>query len=469
MFTKRVFRLSIVVTMTLTLPFSFPAAESLARAGEIEERSCLPDPVTDSSFYDNGAPDPNKVKLGNLLFYDKILSGNKNISCATCHHSLTDTGDGWSLPVGEGARGLGVTRDLGTGDNAIHERVPRNSPPIFNLGWKEFSVMFHDGRVEVDPTQPSGYRTPAGDDLPLGLDNVLAAQAMFPVTSPPEMAGQEGENWIADAAAAGNLPLVWKFVAERLRDPDNGYVDMFIDVFPDVNSAADITYVHAANAIAAFEAYDWRFDNSPFDRRLRGDFRAMSRAATRGMWLFYGRAGCAGCHSGPFQTDLKFHAIAMPQIGPGKGDNAPGYADDLDDFGRERVTGYQNDRYRFRTPPLRNVALTGPWGHAGTYSTLEGVVTHNLHPRYWLEHYDTSQAILANRKDLAEKDFAVQNDPIRRSLIGDANELRPVWLTKWEVADLIEFLHALTDPAAVDLWRDMPKAEEIPSGLPLYD
>ncbi len=60
----------------------------------------LPPPVTDADYYDNGAPDDAKVELGKFLFYDKILSGNKNISCATCHHALTDTGDGLSLPVG---------------------------------------------------------------------------------------------------------------------------------------------------------------------------------------------------------------------------------------------------------------------------------------------------------------------------------------------------------------------------------
>ncbi|MEE9413086.1 MAG: cytochrome-c peroxidase, partial [Methylococcales bacterium] len=166
-------------------------------------------PPEDTDFYNNGIPDEKKVELGKLLFFDKILSGNKNISCATCHHTLTDTGDGLSLPVGEGGQGLGLTRDTGSEENAIHARVPRNAPPVFNLGAKEFSRMFYDGRVEVSPDQPTGFRSPAGTDLPVGLDNVLAVQALFPVTSAEEMAGQVGENPQADAAAAGNLPAVW--------------------------------------------------------------------------------------------------------------------------------------------------------------------------------------------------------------------------------------------------------------------
>ena len=142
-------------------------------------RLYLPTPADDTDYYDAGSPDPGKVALGRQLFFDKMLSGNLNIACATCHHALTDTGDGLSLPVGEGGRGLGVTRDTGVGADAIHERVPRNAPPVFNLGAREFTTLFHDGRVQIDPTQPGGFRSPAGDTLPEGLDNVLAVQAMF--------------------------------------------------------------------------------------------------------------------------------------------------------------------------------------------------------------------------------------------------------------------------------------------------
>ena len=129
-----------------------------------------------------------------------------------------------SLPVGEGGCGLGMSRDTGSGEQAIHARVPRNAPPVFNLGAREVRVMFHDGRLEagrlilvdlevrvmfhdgrleVDENEPSGFDSPAGDALPEELDNVGAAQALFPVTSLEEMAGQPGENPVADAAAEG--------------------------------------------------------------------------------------------------------------------------------------------------------------------------------------------------------------------------------------------------------------------------
>ncbi len=426
----------------------------------------LPDDTGDEGFYPR---DELKERLGKFLFWDKILSGNLNISCATCHHSLAGTGDGLSLPIGEGGQGLGVTRNTGTDGEEVHERVPRNAPPVWNLGHSSMNVMFHDGRVEPDPSHPSGFRTPAGDQLPPGLDNVLAAQAMFPVTSGTEMAGQPGENPIADAAVAGNLGGpggVWEQLAWRLQQIPE-YVQLFAAAYDDIDDPADITYVHAANAIAAYEAVTFRADNSPFDRFLEGEWGAMSMSQLRGADLFYGRARCSTCHSGTFQTDMDYHAIGMPQIGPGKGHNAPGYSDGRDDFGREAVTGDNDDRYRFRTPPLRNVALSAPYGHDGAYATLEAVVRHHLRARWSLHHYDQSQARLPSRPDLDAQDFVVMNDPARRRQIARRVEIRRVNLSEGEVSDLVSFLHALTDPASLDLRDTVP--DRVPSGLPLYE
>lgn len=462
----RNFRYAFPAVFLLIFSYTINAAPGVGYQGQ----GPLPAPVADSDYYDNGSPNPDKVELGKLLFFDKLLSGNLNISCGTCHHVLADTGDWLPLPVGEGGRGLGVARDTGSGADAIHERVPRNAQPIFNLGRKEFNFSFNDGRVEICPGEPSGFCSPAGDDLPLGLDNILAVQAMFPVTSQTEMAGQYLENDQANATVDNNLPLVWEIIAQKLRDEED-YLPLFQAAYPDgpdeVKTADDITYVHAANAIAAFEAVNWRFDNSPFDRYLRGDTNSMSPAAMRGMRVFYGKGGCATCHAGKFQTDQSFHAIAMPQIGPGKGDNLDGYSDGHDDFGRERVTGDIAHRFKFRTPTLRNVALTFPYGHTGAYSTLEAVVRHQLDPVNSLHNYDQSQVVLPSRPDLDAQDFVVMNDMVRRDAIAAANELAPVELSEKQIADLIEFLHALTDPAAIDLRKDMPAS--VPSELPMAD
>lgn len=462
----------------------------------------LPKPVTDAEFYDDGAPLEEKVELGRLLFFDKIISGNKNIACATCHHPTLGSADRVALPLGEGPSGLGPDRKPGEDiQTAVHGRVPRNSPAVFNVGAREFERLFHDGRVETDPNgyYEGGFITPAKWKLPKGLDNVLAAQAMFPVTSHLEMAGQKGENPIADAASLNNAAGaggVWEQIAERLQGIPE-YVELFKRAYPDeVKEAGNITYIMAANAIAAFEAKEFRADNSPFDKYITGDSNALSEAQLRGMEVFYGKANCVSCHSGKFQTDHDFHAIAMPQIGPGKADgrhgeywNKTGHSAFLEDFGRGRVTVRREDAYKFRTPSLRNTALTGPWGHAGAFGTLEAVVRHHLDPVASLNDYSSTgedlpplgnvvevtasgskleqQYLSEGRQEgFLKRDLWVQgNDELRKS-IAEANELAPIDLSDAEVADLISFLHSLTDTTK-DLASLVP--ERVPSGLPVDD
>jgi cytochrome c peroxidase len=482
---------------------SLLAALGLATAVAQAATPALPEPVIDENYYDNGAPSPDKVALGRLLFFDKILSGNRNISCATCHHPAFNSGDGVALPLGEGPRGLGTERRPGDKpQEAVAGRVPRNSPGLFNLGASEFERLFHDGRVETDPNAyfEGGFVTPAKWKLPAGLDNPLAAQAMFPVTSPAEMAGDKGENPIADAASLDNAAGkngVWELIARRLQEIPE-YVELFQQAYPgEIEEKEDISYVHAANAIAAFEATAFRADNSPFDQYLRGTRSSLSREALKGLELFYGQAGCGTCHSGKFQTDHEFHAIAMPQIGPGKSDgqdpsywNATGINAVLEDFGRGRVTFRQEDNYKFRTPSLRNVATTGPWGHAGAYGELEAVVRHHLDPVEALHDYDASTADLpevdgvleltatgsklsqgwmsdSRRKGFQRRDTWVQENPALRENIANANELEPVNLTDREVSSIIAFLDALTDPSVNQLNDVVP--DRVPSGLPVAD
>jgi cytochrome c peroxidase len=462
----------------------------------------LPGPVTDADYRDGGRPSAAKVELGRMLFFDKLLSGNRNISCATCHHPKHGTSDEIALSLGEGASGLGPLRRTGrTLETAVHERVPRNSPALFNLGAREFTVMFHDGRVEADTNgyYASGFISPARWKLPVGLDSALAAQAMFPVTSGTEMAGQKGENEIANAVAlnrAAGPGGAWDRIAQRLRDNDE-YVALFRRAYPDaVTRLSDVNYVRAANALAAFQSDAFRADNSPFDRYLR-DRQPLPADAEAGRKLFYGRANCASCHSGKFQTDHGFHAIAMPQVGPGKADgrdaeywSRTGDQAFLEDFGRGRVTARGKDNYKFRTPSLRNVELTAPYGHAGSYRTLEEVVRHHLAPRTALKAYDPATAPLppigrvaelsasgdrmrqawltpSRQKSFEQRDHWVQKSQNLRDRIAAANELGAIALSDTEVAQLVAFLKSLTDPRSRNLESLVP--ERVPSGLPVED
>ena len=108
--------------------------------------------------------DNTLVELGQLLFYDPVLSGSKTISCATCHHPRFATGDGVSLGLGDGAIGLGPDRKADT-TNMPEQRIPRNAPALFNIGANEFKVFFHDGRLEEDEGRLSGIRTPLGSEM----------------------------------------------------------------------------------------------------------------------------------------------------------------------------------------------------------------------------------------------------------------------------------------------------------------
>jgi len=433
--------------MRFLLPFLMLAG--MAEAAE------LPPPITDADYMETT---PEAVALGQLLFFDPILSGSKTVACSTCHHPEFGTSDGLSLGLGDGASGLGPDRTA-LAENYPEKRIPRNAPALFNLGAKEFTRMFHAGRLEADPTKPGGIRTPLGQEMVEGFSGVLSAQAMFPVLSADEMAGHYSENEISQAVRLGMLTGeggAWDLIAKRVEAIPE-YRSMFDALIGD----APIDFTDISDVIAEFIAFEWRADESPFDAHLRGT-EPLSGLALEGMELFFGKAGCADCHSGKFLTDHDFHAIAMPQIGPGA---VARFETHNRDIGRYKVTGDPDDIYRFRTPSLRNVALTGPYGHAGAYATLEAVLRHHLDPVKSLFSYDISQAILPKLEGPDEWDTAILADAREITAIAEANELTPIELTDDEVAAILAFLESLTDPGSRDGRLGVP--ESVPSGLPV--
>ena len=395
-----------------------------------------------------------EIHLGRLLFYDPVLSGNRDIACATCHHPRFATSDGLSLGLGEGGAGLGPAR-RDSAANPPAQLIPRNAPALFNLGAAQFTDMFHDGRIEADPGQPHGMRSPVGDDMLAGFDGPLAAQAMFPVIAPDEMAGRDGENDIARAVSMGLITGeggAWALIAGRV-----AAIPAYRAGFDRVlGKDAPVAFTDIANAIGAFIAWEWRADDSPFDRYLAGE-AVLPPDASAGMELFHGKAGCAACHSGRFQTDHAYHAIAMPQIGPGK---AARFETGRADRGRMRVTGRAGDAYRFRTPSLRNVTETAPYGHDGAYATLEAVIRHHLNPQAALAAYDPAQAVLPVSAAIPEP-LVVGAD--ERARIAAANELAPVALSEAEIARLGAFLATLTDEGSLSGRLGVPG--HVPSGL----
>ena len=437
-------RLAIAALLTTALPaFANPSIPS-----------AIPSAVTDADY---GALDAGQVALGRLLFWDKVISGNRDISCATCHHPKFGTSDGQSLSLGEGGTGLGSAR-MGDPANMPEQRIPRNSPALWNLGATQFTVMFHDGRTEVDPTRPGGLRTPLEDEMVTGFTSLLSAQNMFPVLSPDEMAGHYEENEISTAVRQGVITSpggAWDRIAARVEAIPQ-YRAMFDSAAPET-MGRKLEFSDISNQIAAFVAAEFRSDDAPFDGFLRGTADLPHQAKT-GMDLFYGKAGCADCHSGKFQTDHSFHAMGEPQLGPGKSERFERHQRDT---GRMRVTNNKADAYAFRTPSLRNITLTAPYGHAGAHVDLASFLTFHLDPVAGLKTY-TPQAVLP-ALEVMKPDWAMLEGGEEYKAIAAAVTRAPTLLTIAEQADILAFLGTLESPTARTGRLGIPAT--VPSGL----
>ncbi|WP_366934246.1 cytochrome c peroxidase [Phaeobacter sp.] len=405
--------------------------------------------------------DPAKAELGRLLFYDKILSGNRNISCGTCHSPRFGTTDGLSLGLGEGGHGLGPDRRSGAGQDRIQKRIPRNAPALWNLGAVSIDVVMHDGRISRDPIFGNGFNTPAEEWLPRGLSSVLVAQALFPMTSSFEMAGNVGENQVI-GAVRDRIDLGWPILAKRVRSLPQ-YGDGFVAAFDHISRPEDVEIQDIAEALAQFMVQDFTSYDSPFDAYLAGDTSALTAQQKNGADLFFGTAGCSSCHAGPLFSDQRFHALGLPAFGPGRARRFDPYARDV---GRLGESDDLADAYRFRTPMLRNVALTAPYGHNGAYPTLERMVRHHLDPDAARAAWSPDDLVLPDVPWLAAVDFVIQQDRLEMERQSRARDIfLRTDLSDGDISALVAFLHALTGAAAQQQHSVIPR--EVPSGLPV--
>ncbi len=264
---------------------------------------------------------PEKIELGKQLFFDRRLSGDGTMSCATCHdpeHAFTD--------------GLDISLSYPTTRNW------RNSPTLMNVAFQQY--LFHDGRAKT-----------------------LEEQALFPMMSAFEM----------------NRNL--DFVEEVIRSVPE-YVDAFRKVF-----GGEVTRERMSMAIAAFER-TLVSRNTPLDRYLRGDKKALSDEARKGLVLFTQKGKCADCHFGVSLSDDKFYALNVPENPDHQDDpriavtrrfvakvyHFDEYRTLKEDPGRYLITKDQKDWKAFRTPTLLEIAKTGPYMHNGIFPTLDDVI-----------------------------------------------------------------------------------------------
>ncbi|MDA9859240.1 hypothetical protein N9D23_14060 [Rubripirellula sp.] len=390
------------------------------------------------------------VALGQKLFFDRILSGNYDTACATCHHPLTNTSDDLALGLGTGVENpgaIGPFRIRGKGRTF----VPRNSPHLFNLGSESWHTTYWDGRIA---TTGGSVISPAGPQLPLELRTPLQIQAMFPVTSRVEMRGSLEDAQLGNEVAAiddTDFIGIWSALMDRLLEIEE-YRQLFKTAFPSIPESS-LGFQHAAIAIAAFEAEAFGMVDSPFDRYLAGDRSALDAGQKRGAILFYSSAKCSVCHSGTLMSDQKYHNLSVPQLGPGKS-SIEGL-----DLGRFEWSRRDTDRYKFRTPSLRNVTQTGPWMHNGAFSNLAEVILHHLEPKRALEHNKVGTQLY----QVELRSTVVKDREVNRGML-ETVSLPKYDLDEDEIAFLLRFLDSLTsDDLQTRLSTVIPSS--VPSGL----
>lgn len=363
-------------------------------AGAASGRAQLPEVV----------PAPvSEVHLGQLLFWDPILSGEQDVSCATCHHPDFGWADGRDLSLGPAATGLGPDRAQ-SADRDIPV-VNRNAPSVLN-------TVFNGVDVRRRRRGQAATRTLDPNSAPMFWDNrvsSLESQALLPIETLEEM---RGSAFAAEVAVDS--------VVARLRT-----LPEYVRLFDEAYGPEGIQSSTLAQAIAAYQRSLIAID-SPWDRFQQGDSTALTAQQQRGMRAFE-QVGCDRCHEGPMFSDFELHAegvrenslLAVPDTGDG--------------------------RFRFRTPTLRNVALTAPYMHNGTLASLEDV----------LAFYDNGRS---ENPNVASGGRRGRGDGGAAQLDRDFQRVRN--MSDRQMADIVAFLEALTDTRF-----DRTVPETVPSGL----
>jgi cytochrome c peroxidase len=346
-------------------------------------------------------------ELGRLLFWDPILSGDRTVACASCHHPNFAYTDGRALPLGVGALGIGPDRRDATNGQILPVR--RNAPTLLNAALNGLEGRRRGRRSETAPRLELVDQASA----PMFWDSrtrSLESQALEPLRAFDEMRGDV----YPEEEAVDSVVMRLRSVPE--------YVALFAEAF---GTQQPLEAAQLGAAIAAFERTLVAV-NSPLDRFRAGDVDALTPVQRRGLEEFQ-QAGCDECHSGPMFSDYDLRtlgvaensAVSDPDTGAG--------------------------RFRFRTPSLRNVALTAPYMHNGTLATLDDVL------RFYDNGRSENPAVATRRGNREGGQVATVDNDFRR--VDN--------LSEGEIREIIAFLEALTDP---EFDRTIPV--RVPSGLP---
>lgn len=312
--------------------------------------TALPETI---KFPKDNPPSEEKELLGRLLFFDPILSGNKDVACATCHHPNNGYAEFLDISIGTNAHGLGSKRKFNSPNDIPF--VKRNSQTVINTAFNGI-----DTRDRYDPENAPMF----WDDRAKSLEK----QALEPIKAFEEMRGHGFEE-----------TEILDEVVRRLREIPE-YQELFTDAF---GEETPITIENLGKAIAAFER-TLVTNNSRFDKYMRGNDTAILLSEKDGFELFKS-VGCVNCHNGPMFSDYKVHVLGVPE-----NKKLP-----IADAGVK-------DSFGFRTPTLRNLRFTAPYMHNGSLKNLKQV----------LEFYED----ISNGKERNKLVSKEQFDPFVREL-----------------------------------------------------
>jgi cytochrome c peroxidase len=438
---------------------------------------------------------PQLADLGRMLWFDTLHSLHADNTCGGCHTPTNGFGD--SQPMA-----IGVQNNSLVGPHRTGPRNQRRTPLVINTAL--YPALMWNGRfnsLSGDPFDNSlGFRFPFpeddtrfshANDVANGVTHLLQAQGHMPPTELTEVAGYTGTcpNGVADptlgpafcqfddglgesvplpdpATGSRNEPIRQK--ALELLNASPAYRALFGAVFPEVKQGAPIDFYMFGKAIAEFE-FTLVFADAPLDQFARGTTTAMTASQKRGALLFFGRAGCVTCHSVAGQSNEMFsdfaeHVVGVPQVAPvfgvGTGNVQFDGPEQDEDFGLEQITGNAADRYKFRTAPLRNLAVAPGFFHNGAFVRLEDAIGFHLNVIPGARTYDPIQAGVP--PDLNRLGPVVPVKLLDRAV----RQLTP--LSPDDLADLVTFVRdGLLDPRvnARNLCQLVPAT--VPSGRPV--
>lgn len=354
--------------------------------------------------------DSHLATVGGTFFRSQNVSLNGRIACGTCHLDGFSSADGLPNAIGIHGEGEGPERAFSRG-----KIVPRNTLPLWGRGARGFDVFFWDGKVDFS----NGQTTSQFGSTPPSPDALLTAVHLPPVEIREMLDDDDVVSHFKRESTSSAVQLHQRIV-RRLRETEGvAMADLAqrLDV-----PVSQLSFHDVARSIAAFIRSEFRLRDTPFHSFVFGPGE-LTPDELQGGLIFYGKGKCANCHTGPYFSDLRFHAVPLPQLGFGK--NGFGI-----DYGRFNVTFNPEDLYRFRTPPLINASETAPYGHAGSLHTLRDAVTAHFDP---LRYVDPDAMDPLARHEVFRRLAAVGDEFMLVSHLSDA-----------EVEQVTRFLETLT-------------------------